>query len=156
MDQFFENLRLGLYDAIHFYDSDYEVLNFSADIFRIVVVFIWIGSIFACIGMYYNSKVLGGLIGKLMASGARDAESAKTLEELGYGKKNFLLLRSLRDESTLRRYVIAREDADAPAEKKRSPADLAFYIPPEKADVAQRRFMKKSNGVLSTVLSIVV
>ena len=146
---------MGLYDAIHFYDSDYEVLSFGTDIFRIVVIFAFIGAVLACVGAYYNAKVLGGLIRALSDANATDESSALTLEQLGM-KGNLLLHHSLRDESPLRRYVKAREDVCGEDKKKKKPSELAFYLLPEKADVAKQRFIKKESGTAALIISIVV
>ncbi len=116
--------------AIHFYDGvEYEKLTFGNDTFRIVLLFMWIGAIFAFCAMYYNNHYLGDFVQKLILSGAVDKSHALTLSELGLEKK-LLLKYSLRSGSVLRKCVLAKDDP--------IPVSSEFYKgigTPEKEDV---------------------
>ncbi len=110
MSEIFKEIKNAFDYAIHFYDGvEYEKLTFGNDAFRIVLLFMWFGAIFAFIAMYYNNHYLGGFVEKLILSGATVKENAKTLEELGYSKKPFLKF-SLRTGSVLRKCVLAKDD----------------------------------------------
>ncbi len=111
MFKFFEEIIADLKYAIHFYDHlDYEVLSFGQETFRIVLLFMWFGAIFAFCAMYYNNHYLGGFVQRLILSGATSKENAKTLSELGCADK-LLLKYSLREGSVLRKCVLAQGQA---------------------------------------------
>ncbi len=110
MSIIFKDIAAAFNEAIHAYDrGGYSVLTFGNDTFRVVLFFLWIGAIFAFCSSYYNNHYLGGFVEKLILSGATEWESAKTLDELGYGKKK-MLRRSLRRGSVLRKCVLAQDD----------------------------------------------
>ncbi len=92
----------------------YENLDFSkSPLFslRLMVLGLFAGTIIACIAMAYNKQTLGGVVRRIIESGATSRESAKTAAELGL-EKGYLAKNALRSSSTLRRFVkcVAAED----------------------------------------------
>lgn len=147
----------------------YEHLTFLNDplTFKWLILGVYFGLVIASLVMFYNKNVLGELIRRLDEVGALDAESAKTLDELGFSKNIFIKL-SLKRGNTLRKLV-----AIAPAEGEACERDLTlflasvegikysvdterFYLPQSKRDVAVGRFRRKGSGWLSVVLMAVV
>ena len=147
----------------------YEHLTFLNDplTFKWLILGVYFGLVIASLVMFYNKNVLGELIRRLDEVGALDAESAKTLDELGLSKNIFIKL-SLKRGNTLRKLV-----AIAPAEGEACERDLTlclasvegikysvdterFYLPQSKRDVAVGRFRRKGSGWLSVVLMAVV
>ena len=147
----------------------YEHLTFLNDplTFKWLILGVYFGLVIASFVMFYNKNVLGALIRRLDEVGALDAESAKTLDELGLSKNIFIKL-SLKRGNTLRKLV-----AIAPAEGEACERDLTlflasvegikysvdterFYLPQSKRDVAVGRFRRKGSGWLSVVLMTVV
>ncbi len=110
MSIIFKDIISAFDEALHFYDrGGYDVLPFGNDTFRIIILFIWIGSVFAMFSSYYNNRYLGGFVEKLILSGADEKQKAKTLSELGLSKKRMLKY-SLREGSVLRKCVLAQND----------------------------------------------
>ena len=147
----------------------YEHLTFLNDplTFKWLILGVYFGLVIASLVMFYNKNVLGELIRRLDEVGALGAESAKTLDELGFSKNIFIKL-SLKRGNTLRKLV-----AIAPAEGEACERDLTlflasvegikysvdterFYLPQSKRDVAVGRFRRKGSGWLSVVLMAVV
>lgn len=147
----------------------YEHLTFLNDplTFKWLILGVYFGLVIASLVMFYNKNVLGALIRRLDEVGALGAESAKTLDELGFSKNIFIKL-SLKRGNTLRKLV-----AIAPAEGEACERDLTlflasvegikysvdterFYLPQSKRDVAVGRFRRKGSGWLSVVLMTVV
>ena len=147
----------------------YEHLTFLNDplTFKWLILGVYFGLVIASFVMFYNKNVLGALIRRLDEVGALGAESAKTLDELGFSKNIFIKL-SLKRGNTLRKLV-----AIAPAEGEACERDLTlflasvegikysvdterFYLPQSKRDVAVGRFRRKGSGWLSVVLMTVV
>ena len=87
-DLYYENLDLG---------------NFPLTPVRLVVLGVFVGGIVACIMMAYNKKTVGNFVRTLISNGCNSPETAKTLEELGYGR-NYAIRSAVRGE-TLRRIV---------------------------------------------------
>ena len=163
---FFENIDETLFTPN--FDT-YEHLTFLNDplTFKWLILGVYFGLVIASLVMFYNKNVLGELIRRLDEVGALDAESAKTLDELGLSKNIFIKL-SLKRGNTLRKLV-----AIAPAEGEACERDLTlflasvegikysvdterFYLPQSKRDVAVGRFRRKGSGWLSVVLMAVV
>ena len=110
MSILFKDIAAAFSEMIHTYDrADYSVLTFGNDTFRLVLLFMWIGAVFAFCSSYYNNHYLGGFVEKLILSGAVERKNAKTLAQLGYGEKK-LIRYSLRRGSVLRKCVLAQDD----------------------------------------------
>ena len=81
MSIFIKDIIATFDEAIHAYDrAEYRVLTFGNDTFRTVLLFMWIGAVFAFIASYYNNHYLGGFVEKLILSGATSKKNAKTLD----------------------------------------------------------------------------
>ncbi len=138
---------LNLYE----YDS-YITFTFSPNTLRIIFIFVWIGIILAMLGSFYSNYYLGSFILKLTEAGADCAENAKTLEELGAGR-SFMLTRSLREGSVLRKTVLTAPAAEVDLSNKQS-SMCRYYIPKEKQETAKKRFRVRGNGVVSLLIWI--
>ena len=139
---------------------------------------IFVGAIIACVAMAYHKQVLGGIVRKLIASGATAKKSAKSASELGYSK-NFLAKNALCRSLSLHRivkcvgeeeYLAAFEQEKAEYEKKLAEGEKLpklrerqyltdietdlFYIPEELLSKAEMKFKKKGSGWLATLLGI--
>lgn len=157
MQEAWNNFLADLKESIHFYDNgEFDALNFNMGTFRLILLFIWIGAVFAQLSMYYNNHYLGGFVQKLIQSGAKTREEAKTLSELGLEDK-YMLKYSLRAGSVLRKVVMATDKEGKDENGKSTSVDgLAFYIPEELEAKAQKRYRLKGNGLGALITSIIV
>lgn len=157
MQEAWNNFLADLNESIHFYDNgEFDALDFNMGTFRLVLLFIWIGAVFALLAMYYNNHYLGGFVQKLIESGATSKQEAKTLAELGLEDK-FMLKYSLRAGSVLRKVVYATDKSGADANGESTSVEgLSFYIPDEQKEKAQKRYRKKGNGLGALIASILI
>ena len=180
----FQDIWNYLYSVYLSVDGNYANLGFDKNTLfslRLLVLGIFVGTIFACIAMAYNNRVLGSAVHKLLDKGANSPETALTYTELGYKSKNFIIRHAFATSITLRRVVKCVEeesfnrdqDKDAEeynqkrAENKALPPFKKqkylifmdtdhFYIPEDAKDMAESKFKKKGSGILATVLSVLV
>lgn len=147
---------------------------------KTVLIGLTLGIIFASFITIYNKKYIGGFIRKLLKEQCLDAESAKTLEELGYSKKLGVKL-ALRADKPLSRWArcVEEDEFRAEIEKKRAEFEEAhkddddppkfhevgfkrdmktmhFYIPEEKKFAADVKFDAKGANWGSFILVAVV
>ena len=143
-----------------------------------IIVGITVGIIIASIGTIYTKRYIGGFVRRLLDCECHDAESAKTLDELGY-LKNAGVRNAIKSGGTLSRLVRCVEEDDffAEIEKKRAEFEelhkdeqkarfvepefkrdlntMHFYIPEEKKYTADIRFDSKGANIGTAVIVII-
>ncbi len=127
----------------------YKLLTDNGMSLEIVVWSLFAGICIAALIIFYTKNIIGPFVGKLIDSGAKTPESAKSVGELELRKNrllNALLLFSLRHNRVLLKIASCTgetsEDEKAPAEggkrRKPDPEKVKWYISEEhieKADV---------------------
>lgn len=78
---------------------------------RIIILGLCIGLCAAAFAAVFNKRVLGGVVRKVLKSEAFSAESALTLEELGYESNPFVRL-AVRKSTSLRRVLKCAEEEE--------------------------------------------
>lgn len=180
---FFQDVWNYLYDAYFNIGDGYENLGTDGSpiiTVGVVVFGIFIGAIIACVVMFYNRRVVGSAVRRMLNDKIHSREEAKSLSELGY-EKNVFIRTLFRDNAALRRVVKCVEEEDFYSEQEKARheyeserqknkklpkfhekiyrVDISndrFYIPEEQIDVAQTRFRKKGSGWASMIISIVI
>ena len=180
---FWEDVWNYLYDVYLRVDGNYQNLGFEkTPLFslRLTVLGIFVGGIFACLAMAYHKQVLGGAVCRLLEKDCKDADSAMTAQELGYGK-NILVKYALCRSVALRRVVKCAEAESFYGEQAEDKAaydkkiaqgvklprykereylvDIGkdrFFIPEELRESAQGKFRRRGSGWVTTLISIVV
>ncbi len=102
----------------------------------------------ACL-IFANKKIIGVFVKRLLEEKADSAETAKSLEELGFAKKRLLRF-SLRPGSTLRKIV----SVSVPEEPDGAP--VRYYIPEEKAYRAEVTYDPDGVSVMTILLAIIM
>lgn len=143
------------------YDSLSGNVLFSAPL---IVVGIFVGIAIALLSNVFTKRVLGELVRKLLAEEASSLETAKTLDELGFGSK-ILLQHAVKGNVSLRRVVYCREEeeflqkqeeacnASETPKKFRTknfrvdPKIHHFYIPEAQKDAATFKFAKQGTSI---------
>ncbi len=108
----------------------------------LIIWSVFLGVSIALVASWYNRRVLGKLVEKLIALGADSPSNAKTLKEAGCGNNLFLRF-SLRKGSALRKTV-------------KSEDGMTFYIPADKADGASFRYARKGSSFGWIVFGILI
>ena len=162
ISSFFESLS----DRI-FSDGGYENLTENALFSVPMIVFaVVIGIAIAFVVTVFTKRVLGGLVRTLLAQEITSEDSAKTLDELGFGQ-NFLLKHAVKGNVSLRRVVYCREEdeflREQEAQRKEgghskkvkekafrvNPSEHHFYIPAEQRDTAAVKFEKAGTSLVA-------
>ena len=118
-----------------------DVTNLKRAVWLIIA-----GMILALVFIYFYKTVNGALVRALMANEAYSPETAKTLAELGFEKKESILKTFNRSE-TIRRVVgTAEDEADENAH---------FYIREEEKKRATEQYGMKGNELIMTVVGAV-
>lgn len=113
-----------------------------ADTLQIVIWSVFIGIVVGACSLYYNKRVIGSFVRDLLQSGATGPDSARTLEELGYGK-SFFIKHALRDGSVLRKMVWEADDNFTT-----DPSGYTFSARSRKMDINTARFyVDESNRI---------
>ncbi len=164
----------------------YENLDFDkTPLFSLplAILFLFIGSIIACIVMTYNKQSVGKIVRAISKKGANSRENAKTLDELEL-TRSYTVRNAVQRNITLRRFVKCIEEEDYIAKlteakqetnmdaesngKKKKNEDEAlpkyyidaehdrFYIPEELMIRAEIRYEKKGSGKITTIISIIL
>lgn len=120
--------------------TEYKSLDLNMILFSL-----FIGILIACFAMIYHQQFIGGIIRRIIERKALSADSALTLAELGFNKKNIFIKFALRENALIRKHVLSPED-----DKTR------FYIPEEKRIGLEIRFRKKGNGFIGVIFAIIV
>lgn len=164
-------------------DEYYEHLNIGSNSFlsvRLVILGLCIGLSIAAFAAVFNKRVLGEVVRRVLKAQALSPESAKTLDELGYGDSYFAHL-AVRKSTTVRRVVKCREEQAFIAEqnelreqhneRRKSDKSLrtfkersykintfadAFYIPEELRYTAEFKFEKKGSTWLGAIIFTVI
>ena len=163
--------------------TQYEHFSFGVPMLTVnsLIVALAIGCIVASAVMMYKKRVLGGLVRALAAAEAKDAESAKSLSELGLsgsaaikwslrrGSLGKMLDSVEGDKHNEKMRALLSDDEDEDDEKKKGkaakveirpfvtdPEKDRYYISEEKKDRLTSLFRQKGSGVLSFVLTIIV
>lgn len=91
--------------------GQYEHLNFTKTNVTLLVIFggLLLGMMIAAVAAILQKNVVGGFIRSLLRSGAKDEDTAKTLDELGYGK-NAMVKSELSRLSVARKLTAFTED----------------------------------------------
>ena len=179
---FFEDVWNYLYDA--YFNMGEGYTNLGSDTNPLIsvgtVVFgLYIGTIIACIVIFYNRQIVGSAVRRMLDRKIDSKEFAVTLSELGYDK-NFLIRSFFRDNYSLKRVVKCVEEEDFYSEqnasreeydKKREAGEKLprfreeiyrvdvekdhFYIPKDLEIEAVTKFNKKGSTWLSMIIGIV-
>ena len=179
---FFEDLWNYLYDAYFNMGKGYENLGTDSSPLMTVgtVVFgLFIGSVIACIAVFYNRQVVGSAVRKMLDGKIHDREHAVRLSDLGY-KKNFFICSLFRDSNSLRKVVKCVEEEDFYAEQEKARLEYEekrnsgeklprfrtevyrvdvdndrFYIPEELEITAVTKFKKKGSSWVAMLIGII-
>ena len=179
---FFEDLWNYLYDAYFNMGKGYENLGTDSSPLMTVgtVVFgLFIGSVIACIAVFYNRQVVGSSVRKMLDGKIHDREHAVRLSDLGY-KKNFFIRSLFRDSNSLRKVVKCVEEEDFYAEQEKARLEYEekrnsgeklprfrteiyrvdvdndrFYIPEELEITAVTKFKKKGSSWVAMLIGII-
>ena len=149
---------------IHLFDLLLEYFGFGTGgidpTIAMIVWSIYIGIMIACFVAVYQKNVVGKFVRTLLSAQATSPETAKTLEELGYGKK-LGIRRHLRGKTALSSIVyvegkdLQRDKSGniLPAIRNKVNFDRdKFYIPEELKHRAEVRFEKKGSSLWWTLL----
>ncbi len=135
-----------------------------------IVWIVFLGICFGAFYAYYNKKLLGDIVRAIVFSAAENEQTAKTLEELGYGSgiKKLFAKHALRKGSGLRKTVCVLYE-EKTAEKKNEdelfaaktplPGEQRYYIPEESRIRAEVRYDDDgttATAVLATVAAFFV
>ena len=155
----------------------YSYDNFDIDVNSPSFLFlIWglyagilLGVLFSLITRVHSYKVIHALT----ENGAEDRESAKTLDELGFGK-NLIIKRMLRTNAPLRKLVLCANETELPPRKmsgirrfwrekflkdplppKTDFSIARFYLPEEKRVTAEVRYTVEGHPIRNFILAVV-
>lgn len=165
-------------------DVHYENLNFGSGSFlsvRMIVVGLFIGIALAGFAAVFNKRVLGSFVRRLIAQECLSPDSAKTLDELGFGANIFIRFAMRTSGVNLRRVVkcreeelyyeqLAKEREAYELEREKDPKlpkfeetpyrvdvlEDSFYIPEDKKYVADMKFAANGTSWLGIIALFVV
>ena len=140
---FFQDIWNYLYYIYLSVDGNYENLGFDRNTLfslRLLVLGIFVGTIFACLSMAYNKQVLGNAVRRLLEKGATSPETALVYSDLGYSKKNFLIRHAFATSVSLRRVVKCVEEEEFYREQNE---DMEEYEKKRKENKKLPRFKEK-------------
>ena len=110
-----------------------------------------IGLIIGATIVLFNKQVIGKLVKKLLDDKIHSEGSAKTLDELGFGKSRILKF-LLRDGTTLRKVVKTAEGGEG----GEAGAAARYYIPQDCAYRAEVTYNPDGSSVVTVVIAIVM
>ena len=121
--------------------ADMDIIGYfrSASLLTVVVRGIGYGLVLAAFIAFFISLTNKKIVKRLLDKGALSRDTAACAGDIG-GKSGFGRL-ALRDGSTLRKTVAATELSEGGGGEKR------YYIPEEKADGAEIRYVKRGSPV---------
>lgn len=180
---FFQDVWNYLYDAYFNMGDGYENLGTEGSPLLTVgtVVFgLFVGSLIACVVIFYNRQIVGSAVRKMLDEKIHDREHAVRLSDLGY-KKNFFIRSLFRDSGSLRKVVKCVEEEDFYAEQEKARAEYEekrrsgvklprfrdeiyrvdvdndrFYIPEDLELTALTKYQKKGSTWVSMLIGIIV
>ena len=148
---------------------------------RMIIIGLFIGIALAGFAAVFNKRVLGALVRRMLAEECLSPESAKTLDELGFGANLFIRFAMRSNGVNLRRVVKCREeelyyeelDKQRKAHEKARETDPSlkkfkeipyrtdvledsFYIPEEMKYVAELKFESKGTSWLGIIVLMLV
>ncbi|MBO5287582.1 MAG: hypothetical protein J6B34_05605 [Clostridia bacterium] len=126
---------------------------------NLVIWSVCIGICVAICAYFVQKHSIGGFINRLLSEECSDAESAKSLEDLGFGR-NFIVKLALFDNKPLRNTVILADSSNLKKVKRgifASPtfANARFYIPVDKSEKAKALCNHSIKWYLLPILIIV-
>lgn len=107
-----------------------------------ILIAAFVGVSLASIYAFYLKSATSRFVKAMLEAGANSPETAKTPEELGYGK-NAIIKTSLKPDAALRKALSESEERPG-----------AYYIPPESAELTERRFSDKGATFWHVLMSI--
>lgn len=139
--------------------GEYKKLTFDAAdarMARTLIFAVCFGIALSAVYNFYQHRVPGGIVRRILAAGALSPESAKTAAELGFDN-SMLALFELQKGTTLSHVV--RFVGDTPDEGGKRPAQNAetrYYIPEEQKYRAELRFQKEGHGAVGLLLTVLL
>jgi len=135
-----------------------SLLKYDGMTLEIVIWSLFIGIVIGVFGSFFVKQVLGAFVRKLIEVGADSPQSAKSLSELGFDK-NFFVLNSLKETSTMRKLISCTDEDDVPENitaKKQRELNLSrkWYIPRELFDRAELMYSSRGNTIGVALISI--
>lgn len=123
------------------------------------IIVLFVGVCAAMVYAYFIKRVLGDFVRTLDGMGACDTESARSLEELGFGKVGTLFIRkSLGKGAVLRRFIAVLAQPEITADDEEEIPDnipgQKYYIIPEKRDEVLRRYKKDGTSIPALIACI--
>ncbi|MEA4832237.1 hypothetical protein SDC9_99757 [bioreactor metagenome] len=137
---------------------------FSEVDFSVYLYAVFAGVVIAALYAYYNKRILGKFVRKLLDDGCDRVSKAKTLDELGF-KKSGLIKFVLRPNSSLSNVVISADMNTGDSAQPRKYGELKparnfaterFYIPSDFQAKAERTYDSQGTTILSVVLTAIV
>lgn len=131
---------------------------------EMVIWCMYIGLMLASVYMYYQKKVHGTFVRKLLEMGANDLDSAKTLHELGYSAHT-PIRSALSSNSALRKLVweagdnYVENEAGVKISARETPMDVntaRFYIPEDNRIRAEIRYAQKGSDIFMLIITALV
>ena len=130
---------------MYLYLSEIATIINVADLKRAMWLLIG-GMIIALVFIYFNKTVNGALVRSLMENDAYSPETAKTLAELGFEKKESVLKKLTRSESLRRIVGAVDEQVDENAR---------FYIREDEKKRASEQYGTSGNELILTIVGAV-
>lgn len=139
-----------------------NIFNFSG--LNLIIWAVYIGFMIASVMYYYQKKVVGGFVRKVMEMGANSPDTALTLSELGY-QNHPAIRRELSGRGPLRKMVWEVEDNYRTGEDgvlycaREKALDLnigKFYVSEERRIDAQLRYDNKGTDLFSLIIAAVI
>lgn len=139
-----------------------NIFNLSG--LNLIIWSVYIGFMIASVMYYYQKKVIGGFVRKVMELGANSPDNALTLTELGY-QHHPAIRRELMGHGPLRKMVWEVEDNYRTGEDgvlycaREKALDLnigKFYVSEEKRIEAELRYDNKGTDLFALIIAAVI
>ena len=141
MKELFANLAAYFAETYSFdYIQNFDMTD-AGRFMPTMVIGLCIGVFIAVCLSYYNGQYLGSVVRALYGAGAFDAQSAKSLAEVGCDKP--LIRRAISKNPVLSKYVKPTEDG-------------RFFIPEVDKYIADKRFKSVKGGKLTVLIAFFV
>ncbi len=142
------------------------MLSFISELspLQIAAFSIFIGASLASIMLYFNKTVIGSVVRALLKADAKDADSAKTLAEIGL-KNNIFVAAALKKHGALRKLVSEVDDKTvylpdgSSYYTRETPVKIEsarFFIREEHRIRAELRYSAKGSDLFMLIISILV
>ena len=123
--------------------------------FQFIVLALIFGLIISFIIVYYQRRVLGSFIRAIRNAEAIDAESAKTLAELGQ-EDNISAIHKLQSSTSLRNLISICDMTESEKGKVIIDETTRFYITAEKEERARKQFGDGEDSIIPIIVGSVV